>query len=441
MLAELVFDTVAAMNTTAAHDDPVTSTASAGLLVALTATPIPGDVDGLVAELRELERLKCAIEARQAQAAVALDKAMRRRAAEAGVPAARQGRGVAEQGAYARRVSPHRGRILLGLAKAVEEMPRLKSAFAAGRVSEWRTLLLARETACLELAHRQCIDSELAADHDALERMGDRQLAGAARRRAAELDNAAVARRRALAEAERRVTLRPAPDCMVYLTALLPVADGVAAYAALKAAADAAVGTGEATSRGRAMADALLQRLTGHAPGALPLTLNLLISEDALLGDAEESGHLEAGGIVHDAPADLARALIARALDARERVALRRLFTAPATGQLVAMESRARTFPRGLARFIRLRDRTCRTPWCNAPIRHLDHQTPWADGGPTTATNGQGLCEQCNHARQSAAIPTGPPPPIRHPAPPATRPIVIEIYRHTPIELTLELAA
>jgi hypothetical protein len=144
---------------------------------------------------------------------------------------------------------------------------------------------------------------------------------------------------------------------------------------------------------------------------------------------------------VHDAPADLARALIARALDARERVALRRLFTAPATGQLVAMESRARTFPRGLARFIRLRDRTCRTPWCNAPIRHLDHQTPWADGGPTTATNGQGLCEQCNHARQSAAIPTGPPPPIRHPAPPATRPIVIEIYRHTPIELTLELAA
>ena len=65
MLAELVFDTVAAMNTTAAHDDPVASTASAGLLVALTATPIPGDVDGLVAELRELERLKCAIEARQ----------------------------------------------------------------------------------------------------------------------------------------------------------------------------------------------------------------------------------------------------------------------------------------------------------------------------------------------------------------------------------------
>ena len=34
-----MFDTLAAMNTTAAHDDPVASTASAGLLVALTATP------------------------------------------------------------------------------------------------------------------------------------------------------------------------------------------------------------------------------------------------------------------------------------------------------------------------------------------------------------------------------------------------------------------
>ncbi|MEO7745083.1 MAG: HNH endonuclease signature motif containing protein, partial [Actinomycetota bacterium] len=49
--------------------------------------------------------------------------------------------------------------------------------------------------------------------------------------------------------------------------------------------------------------------------------------------------------------------------------------------------------------FIRLRDRTCRTPWCDAPVRHVDHVRAHADGGPTTAANAQGLCEACNHAK------------------------------------------
>lgn len=425
------------MSSAAPHLDRVTP---AELLAAVGSGELPRDADGLVEELRGLETLKCAIEARQARAALALDEAMRRRAADAGAPAARLGRGVAEQVAHARRVSPNRGRILLGLAKAVEEMPHLKAAFAAGKVSEWRSMLLARETACLELADRRLIDTELAADADALAEMGDRQLAGAARRRAAELDAASVARRRARAESERRVTIRPAPDCMVYLTALLPVAEGVATYAALKADADTAVATGTATCRGQAMADAFVRRITGRAPGALPLTVNLVISEEALLGDSEEGGWLESAGHVEDAPADLARTLIRCALDVGERLALRRLFSEPRSGQLVAMESTARCFPGALARFIRLRDRTCRTPWCDAPIRHLDHREPWGEGGHTSAENGQGLCEQCNHARQSAAIPTGPPPPIRRPQSRGRpRPVrVLEIY---PVRVGLELAA
>ena len=65
------------------------------------------------------------------------------------------------------------------------------------------------------------------------------------------------------------------------------------------------------------------------------------------------------------------------------------------------MESVAREFPAGLARFLDLRDRTCRTPYCDAPIRHRDHADDHATGGPTTATNGQGLCEHCNHTKQA----------------------------------------
>ena len=56
-----------------------------------------------------------------------------------------------------------------------------------------------------------------------------------------------------------------------------------------------------------------------------------------------------------------------------------------------------------------LRDQTCRTPWCDAPIRHGDHVVPQPQGGPTSAANGEGLCEACNYTKEApgwAARPT-----------------------------------
>ena len=50
----------------------------------------------------------------------------------------------------------------------------------------------------------------------------------------ARLDVKALVARSAKAAADRCVTIRPAPDTMAYVTALLPVAQGVAVYAALK---------------------------------------------------------------------------------------------------------------------------------------------------------------------------------------------------------------
>jgi hypothetical protein len=65
------------------------------------------------------------------------------------------------------------------------------------------------------------------------------------------------------------------------------------------------------------------------------------------------------------------------------------------------MESRSRFFPKGLANFIGIRDRTCRTPYCDAPIRHRDHATPRNRGGPTSAINGLGECERCNYVKEA----------------------------------------
>ena len=65
------------------------------------------------------------------------------------------------------------------------------------------------------------------------------------------------------------------------------------------------------------------------------------------------------------------------------------------------MKSRSRRFRGGLADFVTLRDQTCRTPWCDAPIRHLDHVVDHASGGETTVVDGQGLCEACNYTKQA----------------------------------------
>ncbi|EMY36226.1 HNH nuclease, partial [Arthrobacter crystallopoietes BAB-32] len=94
------------------------------------------------------------------------------------------------------------------------------------------------------------------------------------------------------------------------------------------------------------------------------------------------------------------------------KVWVRRLFTAPGTGQLVGMDSRARLMPAGLRRFIQARDAICRTPWCDAPIRHFDHIIAFNDGGDTSAANGEGYCENCNLTKeangwQAREIPAG----------------------------------
>jgi hypothetical protein len=80
---------------------------------------------------------------------------------------------------------------------------------------------------------------------------------------------------------------------------------------------------------------------------------------------------------------------------------IRRLYS-DRSGRLIGMDSRRRTFPNAARRFIAIRDETCRTPWCDAPIRQIDHVEPAARGGPTDIANGQGPCENCNYIRAAA---------------------------------------
>ena len=113
------------------------------------------------------------------------------------------------------------------------ELPHTWAAWRAGRITEWKATLVARETACLSREDRAAVDAAVASDADRLERFGDRELVAACQQEAYRLDAESFVARRRRAEADRHVSLRPAPDCMTWLTALLPVKQGVAAYAAL----------------------------------------------------------------------------------------------------------------------------------------------------------------------------------------------------------------
>lgn len=368
--------------------------------------------------IRALEELSCAAAGAQAVLTADLDDSQRADQAARGVPAAHRGRGVAAQVALARRESPHRGQQHLGLAKILRsELPHTLQAFRAGRITEWTAMLVARETACLGLEDRATVDLELAGNPDRIEAMGDRELIREAQRLAYRLDAASVVERRRRAEEDRRVSLRPAPEVMSQLSALLPVKLGVAVYAVLTREADRLRAAGDPRSRGQLMADVLVERVLATSSGReatsrTGVMVDVVVSDAVLWGDSEEAGHVDGFGPV---PADLARDFaFGEDLDDLGRRWFRRLYARPETGSLVGLDSTARLMPAGLARVLRLRDRTCRTPWCDAPIRHSDHVRAAIDGGETSERNGQGLCEACNHAKQAPGWRAGPAPGIRH---------------------------
>jgi len=305
------------------------------------------DEAALIARIAELEHAKSAAAATQARAAAQLDSARRAAEADAGIPSARRGRGVASEIALARRDSPARGGRHLGFAKAlVHEMPYTLAALEAGVLSEWRATLIVRESACLDVEDRRALDAEMCAEVGNLDGMGDARIAAAAKAIAYRLDPHAVVERAAKAEHERTVTIRPAPDTMTYVSALLPVAQGVGVYAALRRAADI---TFDGRSRGQVMADTLVERITG-VPAAVPapIAVNLVLTDETLFGG--DTAPADVGGY-GPIPAAVARAMVASAAtDRRSRATLRRLYAHPKTGALVAMESRARRFSREIGR-------------------------------------------------------------------------------------------
>ncbi|NAZ17916.1 hypothetical protein GT020_17895, partial [Glutamicibacter soli] len=80
---------------------------------------------------------------------------------------------------------------------------------------------------------------------------------------------------------------------------------------------------------------------------------------------------------------------------------IQRLYTAPGDSELIAMDSTARAFPPGLKEFIKIRDKHCRTPYCDGLVEEVDHVIQHHLGGPTNVLNADGRCALCNKAKES----------------------------------------
>jgi hypothetical protein len=135
----------------------------------------------------------------------------------------------------------------------------------------------------------------------------------------------------------------------------------------------------------------------GSVPPGVGIDIQLIMTDRTLFDDDDEPAIITGYGPI---PAPIARDLIRNA-NPDTKTWIRRLYTDPDTGHLINADSRRRTFPHAMRQYLLARDQYCRTPWCDAPIRHTDHVTAHSRGGTTTITNGQGICENCNYVKES----------------------------------------
>ena len=355
---------------------------------------LPATTGECVAMLEELEALKSHLAARQARLTAHLDDLQ---------PAASD-RSVGAQVALARHESPHRGGRLLAMACTLaDDLPHVLAALDDGLINEHRAEILTSEADHVHSALRPDYDTALGELLATGAPLGDRALRLAAQRIAMRLDDHAATRRRERAHRNRHLTSWRRDDGTTQITAIVSDVHASAIMQSLhQRAAQLKTQPDEDRSTSQIVADLFVSRLTGQMTAtATPVAINLVISAETLLGngpDADEPAEIVPmyGGAGGPIPASVARKLITCAPEMGTRI--RRLFAD--TDQLVAMESTSRTFDGLLRQFITLRDRTCRTPWCNAAIAQHDHITPDHAGGPTSTPNGQGLCTACNQLKE-----------------------------------------
>ncbi|MDK1359253.1 DUF222 domain-containing protein [Arthrobacter sp. zg-Y1219] len=239
-----------------------------------------------------------------------------------------------------------------------------------------------------------------------------------------------IVQRQATAFEQRTVWVRPEPDGMSWLSALLPAEKAQAIFTQLSVAARGEQAAGDTRTVDQLRTDILTDLLgghehecrdecgngsgagaggkrgkgrrkgsgsgsssgkgsgscrIGHGPRARTEIL-VLINAETLFGADDQPAELNGYGPISP--------VTARRM-AREAMKWTPVERDPDTEEILRVGKR-RKVPDGLKRVLRVRDGTCRFPGCrtNAVISEIDHTKPWARGGPTDHDNLEHLCRR-----------------------------------------------
>jgi Domain of unknown function (DUF222) len=345
--------------------------------------------------IARLEKINAAAAALQVAESVRFAQSQAEAQRGADVHPDKIGRGIADQLGLACKISGLTAARRLGMARALWfELPETYRLLTAGEISEYVASVVVTETRHLDANTRRDVDAKISVA--GIARMGPRSASACARKHAYEADREGYVQRGRTERKNRRVGLRPAPDTMSLLTGYLPAEQGVACLKSLQDHTDTTKAAGDPRCRDQIMADTLVERITGQTQASdVNAELQIVMDLDALL-DANKQTAAELAGY-GPMPADIARDILATS---KGQLWWRRLYAAPVGGPLAGGDPCRRRFDGFLRKLIMLRDGRCRDPFCDAPIRHIDHIDRHTDGGLTIYPNGRGECERGNYVRE-----------------------------------------
>ncbi|MCD2442933.1 HNH endonuclease [Agromyces sp. SYSU K20354] len=297
--------------------------------------------------------------------------------------------------------------------------------------------LAAMRDGAITMAHARVViehTCDLGDDREAVARLDEllaefskSNTAATVRRKARHLRDEVVsenlAERQRRARAKRRIEFEPAADGMAWLHAFLPAADAALIFDRLDGVARANRDAGAAVAetdrssvrlraelltadqvRADAARDLLLYGTLDAASGSefadavdrVRPSVHVTVPVLTLMGEADTPGMLDGYGPID---ADTARRLAAQA------PSFTRILTHPVSGTVLDIDRQSYRPPADLARWLQVRDGTCRFPGCNRAARRsdLDHTIDWNDEGRTAFDNLAHLCAAHHHLKHETA--------------------------------------
>lgn len=375
-----------------------------------------GTKDECARAIEELETVTSAYHYHQSALAHQLEKEVFRDHEERGVNIDDLTRGAASTVAMARSQDPstYRGK-LVSYRILFEDTPNLAQCYSRGEYTEAQIEAILSPLKKIDAEYRTAFDDFLRQNPDMFESQGTRQIRDTVTKFTLQYLEDDQCHEAEDAAQKRHIRFHRDGD-LIRFSGCLPVIQGVALREHLRHTSFTIKQHGDPRTRAQIEADLLVANLVSGSRKKLPLalSLNLIMTDRSLFLGDKEPAFLEGYGYISS---QIIREMIAgppidgevsyrnstqenylEQLDTVTEIV--RLYTAPGDSELVAMDSKARLFPEKLRAFLRVRDRYCRTPFCNGLVEEADHIIQHHLGGETSAGNGDGKCSLCNKAKE-----------------------------------------